>query len=151
MMTLSESIGNEAVFFGVSILCGMGLVLLYDFLRIFRRIAVHGVIWIGIEDILYWFFCTIVVFLLLYQMNDGMIRAFAFLGIAIGAILYVFFFSRFVIKISVWFFGGILNILKKVLGTILKPFFKIGKKSGGFVWKQLKKMYKAIKMGLYKL
>ncbi|MBQ1271529.1 MAG: spore cortex biosynthesis protein YabQ, partial [Clostridia bacterium] len=41
----------------------------------------HGNVWIGIEDICYWFFCTGVVFLLLYQGNDGRMRGFAFLGI----------------------------------------------------------------------
>lgn len=149
-MMISESIGSEAIFFGVSILCGMGLVFVYDFFRIFRRIASHGNIWIGIEDICYWLFCTIVVFLLLYQMNDGMIRAFAFLGIAFGSILYTIFLSRFVIKICVWLLSSILNILKKIFGTIVSPFFKVGKKTSSCIWKQLKKIYKTIRIGLYK-
>ena len=151
MMAVSENIGNEVVFFFISILCGMGLVFIYDFFRIFRRLAVHGTIWIGIEDMIYWFFCTIVVFLLLYQMNDGMIRAFSFLGIAIGGGVYASFFSRFVIKLCVWFLGKILNIFNKIFGIILRPFLKIGKKIGGFWVKQLKKLYKTIKMGLYKM
>ena len=150
-MAISENIGNETLFFLTSVLCGMGLVFVYDFFRIFRRIAIHGNIWIAIEDMIYWIFCTIVVFLLLYQMNDGMIRSFAFLGIAIGGGLYSFFFSRFVVKICVWFLGSILTILKKIFGTVGRPFFRIGKKIGGFVMKQLKKLYKTIKMGLYKL
>lgn len=149
-MMINESIGNEAIFFGVSILCGVGLVFVYDFFRIFRRIVVHGTIWIGIEDISYWFFCTVVVFLLLYQMNDGMIRAFAFLGIALGGILYTILFSRFIVKACVWFLGSMLNILKRIFGTILTPFFKVGKKTSGCVLKQLKKIYRTIKIGLYK-
>ena len=98
MMVISEGIGNEAVFFSISVLCGMGLVFIYDCFRIFRRIIPHGNIWIGIEDVCYWFFSTIVVFLLLYQKNDGMMRAFSFLGISLGGGLYVLLFSRFVIK-----------------------------------------------------
>ena len=149
-MMIKESIGNEAIFLGFSILCGMVLVLIYDFFRIFRRIAIHGNLWIGIEDISYWFFCTIVVFLLLYQMNDGMIRAFAFFGIAFGGILYAVFFSRFIVKICVCFFESILNVIKKVFGTIVSPFFKLGKKTSSCIWKRLKKIYKTIRIGLYK-
>ena len=72
-MQVSEAIGNEATFFLVSMLCGMGLVLTYDFFRIIRRLIPHGNIWIGIEDVCYWIFGTVVVFLLLYQKNDGML------------------------------------------------------------------------------
>lgn len=139
-MQVSEAIGNEAIVFLISVLCGVGLVLAYDFFRIVRRLIPHGNIWIGIEDVCYWIFGTIVVFLLLYQKNDGMLRAFCFLGIALGGVIYAFLFSRFVVKISVW-----------VLGTIGKPFVKIGKKIIAFIMKQLKKLYKAIKIGLCKL
>ena len=146
-MQVSEAIGNEAIFFLVSVLCGMGLVLTYDFFRIIRRLIPHGNIWIGIEDVCYWIFGTVVVFLLLYQKNDGMLRAFCFLGIALGGIIYAFLFSRFVVKIFVW-----------VLGAIGKPFVKLGKKIItfikkiiAFIRKRLKKLYKAIKIGLCKL
>lgn len=146
-MQVSDAIGNEVIFFLVSVLCGVGLVLTYDFFRILRRLIPHGNIWIGIEDVCYWIFGTVVVFLLLYQKNDGMLRAFCFLGIALGGVIYTFLFSRFVVKIFV-----------KVLGTIGKPFVKTGKKIItfikkiiAFIRKQLKKLYKAIKIGLCKL
>ena len=139
-MQVSETIGNEAVFFLLSVFCGMGLVLVYDIFRIFRRIVTHGNAWVGIEDVLYWIFCTVAVFLLLYQKNDGMMRAFAFVGILFGGAIYHFIFSSFVVKLSV-----------RILKTILRPFVKIGKKILLFLWKQLKKIYKAIKMGLCKL
>lgn len=74
---VSEGIFTEAVFLGISVLVGMGLFLLYDIFRIFRRIVPHGAIWIGVEDFCYWLLCTAAVFLMLYQENDGMIRGFA--------------------------------------------------------------------------
>jgi len=150
-MQISEAIGNEVFFFLISALCGMGLVFVYDVLRIIRRLFWHGTIWIGVEDICYWIFCTVVVFLLLYQGNDGRVRGFAFLGIALGGAVYGWLLSRFVVKICVKVFGSILNFLGKVLGTLGKPFVKNGKKILLFFRKQLKKLYKAIKMGLCKL
>lgn len=150
-MRVSEAIGSEAIFFLIAVLCGMGLVLVYDFFRIFRRIMAHGNIWIGIEDVCYWIFCTIVVFLLLYEKNDGMMRGFAFVGILLGGISYHFLFSPFVVKICVLVFGTILRFLRKVLGVVVSPFAKTGKKILTFLGKQLKKLYKTIKMGLCKL
>ena len=150
-MQVSEAIGNEATFFLVSLICGMGLVFLYDLFRIIRRLVPHGNIWIGIEDVCYWLMCTVVVFLLLYQKNDGMMRAFCFLGIAIGGASYAFLLSRFVVKISVNIFKTIFKFLGIILGFIGKPFVKPGKKILCFLRKQLKKLYKAIKIGLCKL
>ena len=61
---VSEGIFTEAVFLGISVLVGMGLFLLYDIFRIFRRIVPHGAIWIGVEDFCYWLLCTAAVFLM---------------------------------------------------------------------------------------
>ena len=150
-MLVSDVIGNEAVFFLASVLCGMGLVFVYDLFRIFRRLVPHGNIWIGIEDVCYWLFCTVAVFLLLYQRNDGMMRAFCFIGIALGGASYAFLLSRFVVKICVKILGTVMKFLGKILGVIGKPFVKNGRKILLFLGKQLKKLYKAIKMSLCKL
>lgn len=150
-MRVSEAIGSEAVFFGASLLCGLGLAFVYDFFRICRRLFPHGNIWIGIEDACYWIFCTVSVFLLLYRENDGMMRAFCFIGIALGSTLYVLLLSRFVLKISVKVFGTVLRFTGKILGIAGTPFVKNGKKILIFLRKQLKKLYKVIKMGLCKL
>lgn len=112
-MQISAAIGAEAMFFVASVLEGVGLVLVYDIFRIIRRVMKHGNIWISMEDIVYWLFCTVSVFLLLYRENDGLMRAFSFLGILLGSVTYYFLFSRFVIKIGV---------------LVLTPFSKIGKK-----------------------
>lgn len=149
-MQVSEAIGKEAVFFLVSVLCGMGLVFVYDFFRILRRLIPHGNIWIGIEDAGYWLFCTASVFLLLYQENDGMMRGFAFLGMLSGGAAYGCLFSRLVVKISVMLLGGMIKLVKKIAGTILRPFGRVSKKISVFLRKRLKKMYKMIKIGLRK-
>ena len=149
-MQISTAIGNEAVFFLYSILEGIALIFVYDIFRIFRRIIKHGNVWIGIEDIIYWIFCTIAVFLLLYQKNDGMMRAFCFLGILFGMMVYYFLFSRSIIKICVFFFGGILNGVRKLIHFFVRPFSKAGKKTIFFLKKELKKVCKTIRMCLCK-
>ena len=142
---------TEAVFLGISVLVGMGLFLLYDIFRIFRRIVPHGAIWIGVEDFCYWLLCTAAVFLMLYQENDGMIRGFAIGGVIFGMILYFFLLSRFVVKINVCILKKILGIAGRITGFVTKPFRKIGRKIISFLCKQLKKWIKMIKMSLCKL
>lgn len=150
-MTVSAGISREAVFLGISVLAGAGLFFLYDILRIFRRIKKHGVILIGIEDILYWLVCTAVVFLMIYQKNDGMVRGFALGGVFVGMLVYYSLFSRFVIKLNVLVWKRILQVLGKTGSFLFGPIVKNGKKFLGFLRRQLKKIYKAVKMGLCKL
>lgn len=149
-MTVSETIGQEAFFLGVSLLLGAMLFLLYDILRIFRRIVPHGNIWIGVEDFLYWMVCTGAVFIMLYQENDGMVRGFALGGVVIGMIVYYFLLSRFVIKINVLVLKTILGFFRKILGIFWKPISFVGKKITGFLRKRLKKLWRAVKIGISK-
>lgn len=149
-MTVSASISNEAILLGISLCVGAGLFFLYDMLRIFRRIKKHGTLLIGIEDFLYWLICAVVVFLMLYQENDGMVRGFALGGILIGMLAYYFLLSRFVIKINVMVWKQILQVVRKLCSFLFGPAVKNGKKILLFFRRRLKKLCKAVKMGLCK-
>ena len=150
-MQVSETIHREILFFGVSFLTGMGLVLVYDVFRILRRVIKHGNLWVGIEDCLFWCLCTVAVFLLLYRENDGMFRAFAFLALIFGMGVYYLLFSRLLLRIFVSLLGGIFGGVRKISRVLLGPFVKIVCKVMLFFKKWLKKLYKAIRMGLCKL
>ena len=150
-MQVGEVIRGEALFFGISFLLGMGLVLVYDVFRILRRVIKHGTLLIGIEDIFFWTLCTVTVFLLLYRENDGMIRLFAFVGILLGMGCYLALFSRIILRFFVWLFAGMLKGIKKIGRVIIGPLVKIVRKIILFFKKWLKKWYKAIKMSLSKM
>ena len=149
-MAVNEVISQEAVFLGISILAGAGLACLYDILRIFRRVAAHGNLWIGLEDFIYWVICTGVVFVMLYRENDGMARGYAFGGVMLGMLLYHLLLSRFLVGIHVFVIQKILGAVKKIAGWLFGPFVRIGKKAARFLTKQLQKCGKAVKMGLRK-
>lgn len=150
-MTVSEAIGQEALFLGVSILLGAGLFVVYDILRIFRRLVPHGNIWIGVEDFLYWITCTMAVFVMLYQENDGMVRGFALGGVVLGMLLYYMLLSRYVIKLNVLVLQKVMGAFKKAIGFLFGPLWRISRKILVFTRKQLKKFIQAVKMGLCKL
>ena len=154
-MTVNEAISvairQEAVFLGIALLLGMGLFFLYDILRILRRVIPHGVIWIGMEDFIYWLICTVTVFIMLYQGNDGMIRGFALGGVGIGMLVYYVLFSRFIIKINVLVIKQVTGFIGKIVKVLFTPFLWVWKKVWRFFRKELKKFFRAVKMGLCKL
>lgn len=128
MMAVSAAISEQAASLGVSILIGGALFLLYDILRIFRRIVPHGNFWIGMEDFVYWICCTAVVFVMLYRENDGMVRGFSIGGIVLGMLLYYLLLSRFVIRINVMVFGAVLVCSAKYLVLFYYHSENMGKK-----------------------
>ena len=148
---INAGILHEAVFLGASILVGAGLFFVYDLFRIFRRLVPHGEVWIGVEDFFYWLLCTVAVFLLLYQKNDGMIRGFALGGVVIGMLLYFCLPSRFVIRVNVCIWGWLLRQYKKAVHRFLTPVGKRIWKIFHFFWKQLKKVGKMIRISIGKL
>ena len=84
----------EVMLFVQAILAGAGLFLVYDVLRVIRRIFVHGIIWVSIEDALYWMISGFWIFLRICRLNDGIIRGYMLVAGLAGAALYYAVFSR---------------------------------------------------------
>ena len=97
-MHMSESILKEADILLKALATGAVLILVYDFLRIIRRLVPHGTIWIAIEDILFWVGSAVAVFAMLYQENDGYLRGFSIGGVVLGMILYSVTLSPLVVR-----------------------------------------------------
>ena len=67
---------------------GMIIAVCYDMLRISRRIMKKSDLLVGLEDFFFWVAAGIVVFSMIFQCNDGVIRGYIFLALLIGAWLY---------------------------------------------------------------
>ncbi len=157
MMSVSESIFQEADFFAVSILSGCLMVFLYDMLRVFRRLMKHGTVWIALEDIIYWFISAFLIFAMLYRKNDGLIRGFAIGGILTGMLFYNHFVSPrvvkgvvWIVKKLIWLFSFPLRLLRKILRRPAAFLGRKGMRGAKKVKKLLKKIHKAVKIILYK-
>lgn len=80
---------QEQIYFQITTLCaGMFLMLGYDILRLWRWLIPHGKIWVWIEDLLYWSLLSIPVFIMFFQMIDGVPRWYGIAGLFTGGILY---------------------------------------------------------------
>lgn len=97
---MPDFIVQDVTHFGQACLCGAELAVLYDILRIFRRIIVHRkVLWIGVEDILFWIYAGLQLFLLSFETRSGVVRLFLIVGAIIGAAVYQWILGRFLVNI----------------------------------------------------
>ena len=155
---VSAAIYEELALVCLFFLLGIFLAASYDVLRIFRGLIPHGRLLVNLEDLLYWIYVAVVVFVMLYEKNDGQLRGYVFGGLLVGMAVYACTFSRICVPPMIAF-------LRRVLGFLLKPVRKLlrflraeGRKGEAFcekVWtcqkKRLKKMWKLVKIGIYKL
>lgn len=143
---VSGTIAGEGGLLAASFLFGIALMLLYDIFRIFRRIVVHGTLWLAVEDVFYWLICAIGIFAMLYQENDGLLRWFVLAGAALGMLFENAVISPFIVRL----FVRILQVWIKFFRTIFGVFAKPAKRFSVFSKKRLKKIVKAIKIGVSK-
>lgn len=79
-------------------LLGAVLRFFYDFLRIFRRILRHGIVWVSMEDFFYWIVFSGAFFVKVCLKNDGVIRAFMVVAIVLGALCYDLLLGRYLVS-----------------------------------------------------
>jgi spore cortex biosynthesis protein YabQ len=143
---VDEAIFLEGRLFLLSLGLGVLLMLLYDLLRIFRQVVRHNTLLLALEDALYWLGCAIGIFAMLYQRNDGLLRWFVPAGAAVGMLWENHFISPPLVRAAVKIVRRIARIASRISGVFLGPIRKFRR----FCKKELKKIAKAIKMGIYK-
>ncbi len=108
---MNPAITIELQFFLISILWGGILLLVYDILRIIRRIIKHGAFLIAVQDMIFWTAASLFIFSMIYRENNGIIRGYSILGMMLGSIFYHFAFS-----------DSIVRLISKLIETLLQPF-----------------------------
>lgn len=116
---MTISVARETMIFLGCAACGMVLGLLFDILRISRRVVKTGNFIVMIEDLLFWLVASFFVFVSIFYLNDGELRWYEFFGIALGSGFYMLAFSPWILKVSVY----VLNFFKKLMIWIIKILF----------------------------
>lgn len=161
---MSQDIVNEVYFLAYSVMMGVVITFVYDFILIGRKVIRHNLFFISLEDLLFWAACAVAVFYMLYKENNGILRWFAVFGAALGMLLYKKIVgNRFVKLISVLIQKEI-HIISKILGFIFKPLRRLikkvvrfcrflggrTKKTGRYLKKKLTSFKKVFRILLYK-
>ncbi len=85
---MSQVIQEQVYFMLTTVCCGMFFMCGYDLLRLWRFIIPHGPLWIWVEDLIYWSLLSIPVFVVFYQIIDGVFRWYGLIGMLAGGVLY---------------------------------------------------------------
>lgn len=133
---MSPGILEELRVVGTAVVCGAVITIVYDLLRIFRRVIPHGNGWIGFEDFIFWIWTAFWIFSVLYRENDGSFRMYTIASMVLGMIIYHKTISESLVK----FMG---YIFKKLFQIILFPLKKL-KIYIIFSGKKLKKYFQGI-------
>ncbi len=123
---MSFFIVEESRFWLNFVLLGAGITLVYDCLRIIRRVFPHGIIWISLEDLLYWIFVSFSIFYLLYYENNGAFRWFAIFGAALGMVLYKKSLSEWLVARLSGLLLWIRHLTGRAWRFLTKPFCRAG-------------------------
>lgn len=161
---------TENEFLLYALFMGIFITFIYDLLRILRRVFPHNGFFVSLEDILFWIYCAIKVFLLMYHESNGTLRWFAVLGAVVGMLLYMKLVSALFVKYMSLLLQKIMRVLFTLMRFFLRPLVKLTRRlrerlaraarrravrlqkkrelNRGVVKKKLTSLRKALKMNL---
>jgi len=118
---------EQARVFLTLVLVGMGAGLVYDFIRVFRRLMRHSVFLVQAEDLIFWLIFTLGVMMVLLWESNGVLRVFSVAAPIIGMVLYFGVFSNFFMKPAVAVTLFIKRIIMVIVHIFCIPLVLIGK------------------------
>ena len=118
---MNQIVSSQARLFITSVEIGIIMGIVFDIVRIARKIIRHPNFFVQLEDMLYWVFCGFTGFYMLYICNYADIRPYIFIGIILGATLYFLSFSILFMKIMTKIINYVKAMLHKLYAFILIP------------------------------
>lgn len=120
-------ITNQAYLFLIFTVNGIIIGLLFDFFRILRKTMKTKDIVTYIEDFIFWILTGTIILYSIFTFNNGEIRFYMFFAILLGAITYLLFVSKYVIKINVTIITFLKKVILKIVYFVSIPFLFIVK------------------------
>ncbi len=114
MSGIDISIYNELYILSEALLTGAAFTVSYDVLRIARRVVRHNIVFISIEDIVFWVACGLITFKMFYDYNGGTVRVHIMCALLLGIVLYHVSLS-----------GILVRYISLLLTEIVKPVLKV--------------------------
>ncbi len=104
---------------------GLGMGVVFDGYRVVSNELRFPRWWLPFLDIIYWIAAAAVVFRMLYASNNGEVRAYVFVGLALGVLFYYWLFAKLVVKSVRWLIQAIRAMIRFTLKAleliIVKP------------------------------
>lgn len=118
---MNQMITEQLLLFLTAIQIGICMGVLFDLIRIFRKLIKHPNFFVQIEDMLYWVTCGFIGFYMLYICNYAEIRPYIFIGIILGGVFYFATFSIVFMKIATIVIFYIKAFVGKMIKLVMIP------------------------------
>lgn len=125
---MSSEILKEVYFLLYSVCMGIMITFVYDIFRLLRAVIPHKNFFIAFEDIVFWFFTSISLFLMLYKVNNGAVRWFSIAGALLGMVIYRKSLGQYMVVFLSNIIKKILHIVKRVFGIVFSPIRMLARK-----------------------
>ena len=117
---MTEMVDSQFNMMIIALILGVNMGLTYDVIRCTRRIFIHNIFFVSLEDFIYWLIWTITLLDEISEYNDGELRAYIFIFIIIGFAIYKATFGWLIMKIADCIIGQCKKHLKKIKKNLKK-------------------------------
>lgn len=118
---MNKLVTAQTLLFMTSVEIGILMGIVFDLIRIFRKIIKHPNFFVQLEDMFFWVFCAFMSFYMLYICNYAAIRPFIFIGIICGAIFYFLTFSVWFMKLATIVINYVKALIKQIIYYVMIP------------------------------
>jgi spore cortex biosynthesis protein YabQ len=140
----------QVVAFAVTIALGMFIGLAYDVLRVIRGTFRPSRRALFFYDLFFWILITVITFIVLLSSSWGEVRAYVFIGLGFGAVIYAIVLSKPCYRLL----QRIMLYMCLIVRTIIRPFVWITKRVL-VVWSFCKRLFRGflrrIRKGSHKI
>ena len=118
---MAVSVTNQFYIFLFSLCAGALAGVFFDLFRAFRRLVHSGVVWVGVQDILYWLLSAVAAFFFLYRTNFGQPRWYIFCGFLLGTLFYHLLLGDRMVLLFLYLAKALLAVLRFLIKLICMP------------------------------
>lgn len=115
------SFSGQSMIFFMTVFFGIVMGVLYDLIRVIRRIIPHAGFFVQAEDLIYCASMALLVFYVMLNRNYGEVRFFSILGIIIGLVLYYSTVSKPILNGLVAMLRFFIKVIKAAISILLFP------------------------------
>lgn len=112
---------SQEYMLAVSIMAGMLLGSFWDIYRLLRHYIKLSGLGTAIGDLTYWLISIYIGVTLIFDLSYGNVRFFILMGFMLGALLYFYGMSRYILKLFIYIIDKIIKFIKKAIGLLIAP------------------------------
>ena len=109
-----------------ALLGGAAVGIFFDVFRAVRQYFRSGAFSVGVQDLLFWLFTALSVFLFLYRFNFGQPRSYIFCGIFLGGLFYHLAIGPYAVKLFLFLFRIVGRFFRFLRALLLLPLRFLG-------------------------